>query len=480
MINKNTLKIAISGNYATQFITKSLKNSFKKAALAIELHTLDYNQTDFEFFNRESALFQFKPDYILLHETVENLKESFYSCSVNERLEFATVHLQRIADYAEILKEALPAAKLIYPGWEMEDDMVFGNYSSKIPQSLAYQIRRFNWELLNLSMQKRNVYCIDSNRIALAIQEKRNYTFAINADLHFSIPYLDFLSGEVVKIVKTFQAGAKKCIILDLDNTLWGGTIGDDGIEHIEIGDLGTGKAFTKFQKWIKELKNRGIILAVCSKNNLITAQEPFEKHEDMVLRLDDIAVFVANWENKADNIKYIQSILNIGFDSMVFLDDNPAERKIVKDNLPEVTVPDLPEDPAYYLPYLKELNLFETVSFSDNDKDRTRQYQEEAKRTEYSKTLTNIDEYLKSLEMNAIIEPFRKEDFSRIAQLTLRSNQFNLRTIRYTDADIERIASDQNFLTCAVKLKDRFGDYGLISVVILERKKDSCLLIHG
>lgn len=164
----------------------------------------------------------------------------------------------------------------------------------------------------------------------------------------------------------------KKCLVLDLDNTLWGGIVGDDGWENVQIGHgLGIGKAFTEFQEWIKKLKERGIILAVCSKNDERNAKEVFEKNPEMVLKVDDIAVFMANWDNKADNIRRIQSILNIGMDSLVFLDDNPFERNMVREHIPEITVPELPEDPADYLEYLYGENLFETASFSALDADQ-------------------------------------------------------------------------------------------------------------
>ena len=235
-------------------------------------------------------------------------------------------------------------------------------------------------------------------------------------------------------------------MILDLDNTTWGGIIGDDGMENIQIGSLGIGKAFSEFQYWIKKLKNRGIIVAVCSKNTESVAKEPFEKHPDMVLRLSDISVFIANWDNKVDNIRQIQSILNIGFDSMVFLDDNPFERNIVRENIPEICVPELPEDPANYLEYLYGLNLFETVSFSNEDSARTKLYQIEAERAKVQKKFTNEDDFLKNLEMVSVIEPFNKFNTPRMAQLSQRTNQFNLRTIRYSEADIERISKSKDY----------------------------------
>ena len=255
-----------------------------------------------------------------------------------------------------------------------------------------------------------------------------------------------------------------------MDNTIWGGVIGDDGMENIQIGELGMGHAFDRLQRWAKELKHRGIILAVCSKNEDDTAKRPFREHPDMTLRLEDIAVFVANWNNKADNIKHIQSTLNIGFDSMVFLDDSAFERNLVREHLPAVTVPELPEDPALYVPYLCALNLFEMASFSEEDRQRTRQYQEEAARNDFQTSFTSIDDYLSSLAMVSDVKAFDDFSLPRVAELTQRSNQFNLRTVRYTEADIDRLRKSNDCITMSFHLEDKFGDHGLIGLVILKK----------
>jgi FkbH-like protein len=207
-------------------------------------------------------------------------------------------------------------------------------------------------------------------------------------------------------------------------------------------------------------------------------AMEPFEKHPDMVLRLDDIAVFIANWNNKADNIKLIQSILNIGFDSMVFLDDNPFERSIVRENIPGIIVPELPEDPAEYLEFLYPLNLFETVSYSNEDAERTKLYQVEAKRSMLQKSFINEDDFLKSLNMVSVIEPFNKFNTPRVSQLSQRSNQFNLRTVRYTEDDIQSIGASSDYLTFAFTLEDKFGDNGIICVIILKTENSETAFI--
>ena len=281
----------------------------------------------------------------------------------------------------------------------------------------------------------------------------------MTTEMVLSVNALPYVASRVVDIIAAIKGQFKKCLILDLDNTVWGGVIGDDGLEGIELGHgLGIGKAFTEFQMWVKKLKQRGIIICVASKNNEETAREPFEKHPDMVLKLDDIAVFQANWETKVDNIRTIQSVLNIGFDSMVFLDDNPFERNMVRENIPGITVPELPDDPAMYLEYLYSLNLFETASYSNADKDRTKQYQVEAKRVSLSKSFTNEADFLKSLNMVSTVSGFTRFNTPRVAQLSQRSNQFNLRTIRYTEADIESMANDPNVIDLSFTLEDKFG----------------------
>lgn len=299
-----------------------------------------------------------------------------------------------------------------------------------------------------------------------------------SAKMPISLAALPEAAKLVTDVLAALQGRVRKCVVLDLDNTLWGGVIGDDGLSGIEIGELGAGHAFSEFQMWLRELKNRGILLAVCSKNNEAAAKEPFEKHPEMVLRLSDISMFVANWEDKASNIRYIQQTLNIGMDSMVFLDDNPFERNMVRGLIPEITVPELPEDPAQYLTALKRLNLFETASFSEEDSSRTAQYQAEAGRAALQKQFASIDEYLIGLEMEAEAKPFDPFHYPRIAQLTQRSNQFNLRTVRYTEAEIEEAARQETTLTRYFTLRDKFGDHGLISVVILQKQDSDTLFV--
>ena len=325
---------------------------------------------------------------------------------------------------------------------------------------------------MTLAQQQKHVFLADvaalSNQVGYA--NAHDPRFYAASKVAFALDFLPAVAKAIVDIIQAIRGNLKKCLILDLDNTVWGGVIGDDGMENIQVGELGMGHAFDGLQRWARQLKQRGIILAVCSKNDEATAKRPFQEHPDMILRLEDIAVFVANWNNKADNIKHIQATLNLGFDTMVFLDDSPFERNLVRELLPAVTVPELPDDPALYVAHLCSLNLFETASFSEEDLQRTRQYQDEAARGDFQKAFTSIDDYLRGLEMLSEVKAFDDFSLPRIAQLTQRSNQFNLRTVRYTEADIERVRKADQFITLSFHLADKFGDHGLIGLVILEK----------
>ncbi len=477
--NPTQIKVAVLGNHTTTFFVKSLEFQLKIAGFEPEIFESNYDQIDITIIDKDSDLYEFDPEIVIVFESTLKLKDKFYAeISNSSRSEFYKNEIETIKNRVSTLRNHGSKTKIVYFSYELIDDELYGNIFSKISHSFYNNVWKLNNELISFSENEPDFYVFDINKYLKGISNYRDWTANINSDLHYSIDTFARISHYLTQFLKAFKGSFKKCLILDLDNTTWGGIIGDDGLENIQIGSLGIGKAFTKLQKWAKHLKNRGVILAVCSKNNEDIAKEPFEKHSEMILRLDDISIFVANWKNKADNIRYIQEVLNIGFDSMVFLDDNPAERAIVKDSLPDVIVPELPEDPAYYLPYLESLNLFETVSYSENDKDRTAQYQQEAKRKQLITSVTNMDEYLKSLEMKGIISPFNNDDVPRIAQLTQRSNQFNLRTKRYTENDIVEFMNSDNYLTYTVKLKDKFGDYGLISVIILEKKNNNAFFI--
>lgn len=468
--SKGGFRLAVLGDSATQYLSVAISGYGIFDGFPVEVYDADYDQIELQAFDDESELYKFEPDAILIYMCRQKLYEKYCECNYKEN--FADAVMNNISALQEKLYHNSKAS-IIQFTFENDNDMAFGNYGMKLRGSYAYQTAKLNLNLMEWSADHNYCYLIDINRVKCLVSAENfcDPKLYCNAKMSVSPAALPEIAKNVIDIIKAIKGCSKKCIILDLDNTLWGGVIGDDGIDNIEIGELGIGYAFTEFQTWLKELKKRGIILCICSKNNESVAKEPFEKHPDMVLKLDDIAIFVANWDDKASNILNIQKTLNIGMDSIVFIDDNPFERNLVRELISDITVPELPEDPARYYDYLRSLNLFETISYSENDSERTHQYQAEIARTQLQNRFSDFDEYLKSLEMVGEAKAFEPYYYPRISQLTQRSNQFNLRTVRYTEADIERIASDNKFITLYYTLKDKFGDHGLVSVVILEKR---------
>ena len=476
-----TARVALVGDTATQLLATALRGMAVQRGFQLELFEAEYAQVERQFLDPASELRAFGADYIVLFQSTHKLAEHHSLLDADRQTILADDRLAFVQ--AVCNDEAFSRSKMICFNYPEIDDGVFGSYANRIASSLTYQVRRLNMMLMELSQAQSNLFICD----LAALQNKfgRDWLFApnvyVSTEMVVSIDALPYVAARVVDIISALRGQVKKCLILDLDNTLWGGVIGDDGLEGIQLGHgLGIGKAFSEFQQWIKKLRQRGIIICVASKNDEATAKEPFLHHPDMVLSLDDIAVFQANWDTKVDNIRTIQHILNIGFDSMVFLDDNPFERAIVREHIEGITVPELPDDPALYLEYLYSLNLFETASYSVADKDRTRQYQVEAQRVQLARTFDSEQAFLHSLNMRSVITGFTSFNTPRVAQLTQRSNQFNLRTIRYTEADIAALAADASVIDLAFTLEDRFGDNGLIAVVVMRPLDGDTLFIDS
>ena len=473
------IKVALTGDTATQFLATAIRGTGAERGYQIDLFEAEYNQVERQFLDPSSELYQTDADFIVLFQSTHKLGEKHSLLSPSQQESLAEERLAFVASVSE--NPMLASKKIICLNYPEIEDTVFGSYATKVTSSFTYQVRKLNMGLMDLSQRYANLFICD----IAGLQNKlgRDMMFApnvyVSTEMVLSIDALPYVASRVMDIICAIKGQFKKCLILDLDNTVWGGVIGDDGLEGIQLGHgLGIGKAFTEFQMWVKKLKQRGVIICVASKNNEDTAKEPFEKHPDMVLKLEDIAVFQANWETKVDNIRTIQRILNIGFDSMVFLDDNPFERNIVRENIPGITVPELPQDPGEYLEYLYSLNLFETASYSQADKDRTKQYQVEAQRVSLQKTFSNEADFLKSLDMTSVVSGFNKFNTPRVAQLSQRSNQFNLRTVRYTEADIEALGQDPDVIDLSFTLEDKFGDNGLIAVIIMKKQDEETLFI--
>lgn len=467
-------RFALLGDCATQLLATAIRGYALEMNLPLRVFEADYDQIDAQLMDTGSEFYAFAPETVLLYRCTEKLYERFVRTPLDARAAFAETEIEKIrAEWARVQHGT--KADILFFAFLPMDDGVFGSYALREGSAFPYQLLKLNYLLAEAAREAGNVRLIDLEPIRAhmgydAFHDPKLYAIA---KMPISTQALPAVASRVVDAILARKGRFHKCAIVDLDNTLWGGVIGDDGLEGIQIGELGQGRAFTEFQTWLKELKNRGVMLAVCSKNDEANAKEPFLRHPEMVLKLDDFSAFVANWEDKASNIRRIQKELNIGLDSMVFFDDNPFERNLVRTMLPEVEVPELPEDPAEYTAFARMQNLFDTNSYSDEDRVRTERYLAEKSRTELSAGIDNYDDYLKALGMKAVCAPFDAFHIPRIAQLTQRSNQFNLRTVRYSEQEIEEIAANPRYITRYYTLRDRFGEHGLIAVVILEKREN-------
>ncbi len=463
------LKVAVLAEFASQKYCQVLRVLFAKSGIDAVLYEAEYDTIELEALNAQSGLYAFAPDVVLILPSTNALRYKYHQ-EQGSRAEWADAIAARFENVWKTIASRTKAT-IVQGNFAMPYERQFGSFDWKVPSSFYVQVHRLDAKLAELA-RATNVLIDDIDAVASHVGratwcDEKLWTMG---KALCSLEHLPRVAQSAIDVVMSTRGKGVKCLVLDLDNTLWGGIIGDDGLDGIQIGPFGDGEPFYRLQLFLREMKRRGIVLCVASKNEHDTALRVFREHPEMVLREEDIAVFMVNWKPKVDSIKAIQEVLNIGFDSMVFLDDNPFERNIVRQYLPDVIVPELPEEPSDYVRAICELNLFETSTFTEEDSARTALYQEEAKRKVLEQSFTNVDEYLTSLEMKITIAPFDTFHLPRIAQLIQRSNQFNLTTRRWGQEECQALMTKGGgTIPLYVRLTDRFGDYGLISVVVIE-----------
>lgn len=451
-----TKRIAVLGGYTTSFTVPALRAALFLRGLRAELWECDYGLLEQTILSADEALKEFKPDLC------------FFSVG-SEHLGHATWE-EEAARWEGLWKKCHDtfAAQVLQNTFAEPVQRTFGNFELKNPRSRTRFIRALNLSLAERAPSYVHFADVDFQASLYGRREWQDVKYYDLAKLSVAQTHLVHEAENAAAVIAALFGRAKKCLVLDLDNTLWGGVVGDDGLAGIKIGaGSDAGEAFARFQRFILSLKDRGVILAVCSKNEEANAKEPFEKRPEMILRLGDISCFVANWEPKHTNIQRIAAELNIGLDSMVFADDNPAEREIVRRHLPEVAIVPMPEDPAYYTEALAQPAYFEAVAVTAEDLARTQEYQANQARASLVGNAGSYEDYLKSLLMRAEIGPFDEAHLPRITQLANKTNQFNLTTRRYTEGEMRAVMENPRYLTLYVKLQDRFGDSGLIALMI-------------
>lgn len=467
-------KIAVLGGSTTHDIIKILDLFLLNQGIEASFYESEFGQfwEDAVFGNEE--LNAFKPDLVFIHTGIRNIRQfpvlGESSRQVEELLEN---QYQYFVTAWEKITEHF-SCPIIQNNFEYPFYRLLGNQDCADIHGRTSFVTRLNEKFYGYAREHDNFYINDINYQAAA--------FGLDAwsdpfywhmyKYTLCLPAIPWLAHNVANIIKSIYGKNKKSLVLDLDNTLWGGIVGDDGVENLEIGpETSMGQVFAEFQGYVKSLKDLGVMLNVASKNEEENAIAGLN-HPDGILRPEDFILIKANWEPKSRNILQIASQMNILPDSLVFADDNPAEREIVKQQAEGVTVPEIGK-PEQYIRILDHGGYFEMTNYSEDDRKRNEMYKANIQREAQQASFADYHEYLLSLQMKGIIKPFEPMYMARIAQLTNKSNQFNLTTKRFTQAQIEQTAADENFLTLYGKLEDKFGDNGVVSVVIGRQEKN-------
>ncbi len=462
-------RVALLSSHSIDHLVPGMRVAALARRLALSVHVAPYGLYRQVLLERDPELAAFDPQFVMLaldaHEAPLEVALDASESEVTAAIE------KRVGELRELWRNAREhyGAQVIQQTFVPALPPLFGSYEGLVPASPFAVIERLNAAIRSAAPEQ-GVLLLD-----LAWHVARFPRDAIGDPVRWHqakqlvSPWAAPLYGDLVaRIIAASRGLSSKCLVLDLDNTLWGGVVGDDGLEGIHLGQGDTlGEAFLAFQRYVAALSQRGIVLAICSKNDPAIAEAAFSDHPEMVLRRADIASFVANWEDKASNLRKIARELSLGLDSIVFVDDNPAERDIVRRELPDIRVPELPDDVANYPAALADAGYFEAAAFTSDDAMRSRSYRANAERQAILERATDMEGYLKSLSMTLVASEIRPVDLPRAAQLINKSNQFNLTTRRYTETELERLVADPAIVALCFRLRDRFGDNGLISVIL-------------
>ena len=460
-------RLGILSNATTDFLPASLRVTGLRYGLDLEVVAGDFDQVFAQASDPSSAINRAKCDAVLLALDYRALGpvQAFGSDASGDLVALLSATRDAIRNSS--------GAPVIFSTVAPPVEPVFGSFDALVQGTPRAQANSFNATLRDMAGRSPGDLLFDVAALAGLVGLARWHDVVQwnVAKVPFAQDILPLYAEHLVRLVAALRGKSRKCLVLDLDNTLWGGVIGDDGAAGLVLGNGSPiGEAFLDVQRVALRLRERGIILAVCSKNDEAVARSAFREHPEMLLREEHFAAFVANWTDKATNLETIASQLSIGLDSLVFLDDNPAERAQVRQVLPQVAIPELPEDPSLFGRILLGAGYFETVAFSQEDRDRAAQYQANSERAAARAGARDMTSYLKSLDMVASFKPFDDVGRARITQLINKSNQFNLTTRRYTEAEIETLEGDPDALTMQVRLSDRFGDNGIVSIIIGRR----------
>jgi len=480
---RRDIRLAIVGAANTDLLPELIEFTLDSQGLGCKILNTPFNTYAHEMFDPESNVANFNPDVTMVVNSPFNQPHWPNIAHTSE-------HVGNLCDQATEFWLNLcrslhenTGCEIIFDNFHQFPWRPHGNLSAKLPFDINNFLKRLNRNIAANSYDYLHINDVDWLASNYGVSNWIDLKYWNHAKLPMSLKYIVHYVKNISAIISSIYGGSKKVLVLDLDNTLWGGVIGDDGLNGIVVGQgSAQGEAFVSFQKYIQQLKDRGILLAVCSKNEEANAKLPFEDHPEMVLKLDDFVCFVANWEPKPNNIIQIAEKLNLGMGSFVFIDDNPVERELMRTQLPDVLTIELGNDPVEYPAIIDNYSPFELTSLSAEDLTRSDKYKENFNREALKTKSSNYNDYLALLEQKARILPFEESRLERITQLINKTNQFNLTTIRKSRTEVAEIMSSPRHFSTYIQLADKFGDNGIISVlfgIYLENTLDiSCWLM--
>lgn len=462
---KRMCRLALAGSYTTNQLAAILPLAALREGIDLVVHEGLYAQYEQDIRTPDSELYRSKPEVVLLAVHDGALQLPAHSDQPEAVVAAQVARWQGLWETVALRS----GAGVIQHAFALRSESPFGHLSAGLAGSRFAMAQEINRRLAAAATG--NVSIVDCDRLASTLGRERWFDdrYWFRAKQAVALEALPMLARHTVAVLAARMGLSRKCLVLDLDNTLWGDVVGEEGLDGIRLGGDSIGEAFVAFQEYILELKQRGVILAVASKNNEADAREVFERHPEMRIHLDDISVFAVNWEDKPSSLRRIADNLGIGLDALALVDDNPAERQVVRRLVPEVDVIALPSEPAAYRRTLADYLGFETTAITADDRNRTAQYRARAAAAELASSSSDIEAFYHDLRMEAVVEPFDDLNLPRIAQLVAKTNQFNLTTRRYGVEDLRRFMASPSHVTRYLKLRDRFVDHGLVALTIGE-----------
>ncbi|MDC0240900.1 HAD-IIIC family phosphatase [Candidatus Nitrosopelagicus sp.] len=476
-------RIAVIGSFTLNGLAETLQVKCAKSNIFSHIFSGGYNRYNEEILNSNSDLYSFNPEICFLildtRTILEDLFYSTYDVTENDRRIFVNKKFEEISNLIKFYTNK-SKSKIIFSNFVPPTYSSYGIFESKIEYGLQEMIHDLNQKLSNEFKNDPLTFLYNFNGFVTnhGLNTVFDYRQYYLGDVKISLEKIPYLANELMGYVKPILGINKKCIVLDLDNTLWGGIIGEDGFNGIKLGHNDPiGKSFIEFQKHLLSLHKRGIILAVNSKNNYEDAMKVIKEHPNMILREENFACLKINWNDKSRNLREISQEVNIGLDSIVFFDDDKVNRDFIISVLPEVLTVEMPKDPSQYVPTLLELTDFNVLKITEEDKSRGKMYREQRKRTELEKSTNDFDEYLKQLNIKLFIKNADEFTIPRISQLTLKTNQFNLTTKRYQEEDIRNFSQDDKKIIGCARVEDKFGDNGITGVFIVDKNNKEWII---